>query len=113
MYVPGNLDDAVLNSLVQTSLLRMRTQNPPYLWLWRMGPQALPEEDIRKLKTPTLLLIGDHEFIYEPGPAQTLKRAEELVENIQTVLVPNCSHMLVFEQSKLVSSHMLKFLSGD
>ena len=113
MYVPGNLDDEVLESLVQMSLLRMKTQNPPYLWLWRMGPHALPEEDIKKLKTPTLLLIGDHEFIYEVSPEQTLKRAEELVENIQTELIPNCSHALVYEQPELVSSHMLDFLSGD
>jgi pimeloyl-ACP methyl ester carboxylesterase len=35
------------------------------------------------------------------------------VENIQIALVPNCSHMLVYEQPELVSSHMLDFLSGD
>lgn len=113
MYVPGNLDDEVIDQLAQMSLLRVRTQNPPYLKSWRMGPHALPEEDIKNLKTPTLLLIGDHEFIYETGPDQALKRAEELVENIQTALVPNCSHMLVYEQPELVISHMLNFFSGD
>jgi pimeloyl-ACP methyl ester carboxylesterase len=113
MYVPGNLDDEVLNPLIQMSVLRMKTQKPPYLKMWRMGPYALPEEDLKRLKVPTLLLIGDHEFIYEAGPDQTLKRAEELVENIQTALVPNSSHMLVYEQPELASSHMLNFLSGD
>ncbi len=67
----------------------------------------------QKLKTPTLLLIGDHEFIYEADPDQTLKRAEELVENIQTALIPNASHMFNFEQTELVNSHILDFLSGD
>jgi pimeloyl-ACP methyl ester carboxylesterase len=109
-YVPGNLDDEVLDPLIQMSLLRVRTQK--FVKPWRMGPHALPEEDIKKLKTPTLLLIGDHEFIYEGGPNQAVKRAEELVENIQTTLVPNCSHMLVYEQTELVNSHILSFLSG-
>jgi len=111
MYVPGNLDDEVLDQLVQMSLLRVRTQK--FAKPWIIAPNALPEEDIKNLKTPTLLLIGEQEFIYETGPAQTLKRAEELVENIQTALIPNCSHMLVYEQTELVFSHVLNFLSGD
>jgi len=113
MYVPGNLDDEVIDQLVQGSLLRTRTHKPSFLNPYRLGPNALPEEDIKKLKTPTLLLIGDHEFIYEANPDQVLKRAEELVENIQTVLIPNCSHILVYEQTELVNSHILNFLQGD
>lgn len=111
MCVPGNLDDRVIGSLVQNTMVRAKTQK--FIKPWRIGPYALPEEDIQKLKTHTLLLIGDHEFIYEASPDQTLKRAEELVENIQTVLVPNCSHALVYEQTELVNSHIINFLSGD
>jgi len=109
MYVPGNLDDEVIDQFVQNGLLRTRTQkfSKPY----RLGPNVLPEEDIKKLKTPTLLLIGEQEVIYEAD--QAIKRAEELVENIQTALIPNCSHMLVYEQTELVNSHILNFLSGD
>ena len=68
-------------------------------------------KDIKNLKTLTLLLIGDQEVIYEAN--KTLKRAEELVENIQTALIPNCSHLLIYEQTELVNSHILNFLSGD
>jgi len=58
-------------------------------------------------------LMGDHEILYEPDPDQAIKRAEELVENIQTVLIPNASHMVLLEQTELVNSHILNFLSGD
>ena len=111
LYLPENLDDELIDQLVQYSLLRTRTHK--FLKPWRIGPNVLPEEDIKNLKTPTLLLIGEHEFIYETGPDQTLKRAEELVENIQTVLFPNASHMVYFEQTELINSHILNFLSGD
>ena len=49
--------------------------------------------------------------MYDVDPA--LKRAEALVENIQTALIPNASHALVYEQTELVNSHILNFLSGD
>ena len=77
----------------------------------KFGPYALPDEDLEKLKIPTLLLIGDKEILYEAD--QALKRAEEVVENIQTVLIPNASHMVLIEQTELVNSHILNFLSGD
>ena len=79
----------------------------------KFGPYPLPDEDLRKIKTPTLLLMGDHEILYLGGPDQAIKRAEELVENIQTVLIPNANHMVLWEQTELVNSHILDFLSED
>jgi len=74
-------------------------------------PYALPDEELKKISTPTLLLIGEHEIIYDAE--QAIKRAEELVANIQTAIIPNANHMLTFEQTELVNSHILNFLSGD
>ena len=77
----------------------------------KFGPYPLPNEDFQNLKTPTLLLLGDHEILYEAD--QAINRAEELVENIQTAIIPNASHMVNWEQTELVNSHILDFLSGD
>ena len=77
----------------------------------KFGPYALPDEELKKLKTPTLLLIGDHEVLYKADRAIT--RAEQLVENIQTAIIPNADHMVNWEQTELVNSHILNFLSGD
>jgi pimeloyl-ACP methyl ester carboxylesterase len=77
----------------------------------KFGPYVLPEEELKKISTPTLLLIGDKEILYDAE--QAIKRAEELLENIQTALIPNANHMVSWEQTELVNSNILNFLSGD
>jgi pimeloyl-ACP methyl ester carboxylesterase len=111
LYVSGNLDDEIIAQFVQDHIVRTKTLVFPLPY--RLGPHALPEEDLKRLKTPTLLLIGDREIIYAADLNQVLKRAEELVENIQIAPVPNASHMLVYEQSELINSRIVNFLSGD
>ena len=107
MFAPGNPIDFEQFSQL---FLAIKYKDPMSM---KFGPYPLPDEDLRKIKTPTLLLIGDHEILYLGGPDQAIKRAEGLVENIQTVLIPNASHMVLFEQTELVNSHILDFLSGD
>ena len=60
-----------------------------------------------KNKTSTI------EILYAADPEQVLERAEELVEGIQTALIPDAGHLLQLEQPELCNSHMLDFLSGD
>ena len=73
-------------------------------------PYPLPDEELRSIKVPTLLILGDKEIIYESGAEGTIKRAEELIENIQTKLIPDTSHMVNGEQSEQVNLHILSFL---
>ena len=77
----------------------------------KFGPYVIPDEELKKISTPTLLIIGEQEIIYDAE--QAIKRAEELVANIQTAIIPNASHMVNIEQTELVNSHILKFLSGN
>jgi len=105
MFAPGNPIDFEQFSQL---FLAIKYKDPMSM---KFGPYPLPDGDLRKIKTPTLLLMGDHEILYEPD--QAIKRAEELVENIQTVLIPNANHMVLFEQTELVNSHILDFLSED
>ena len=76
-----------------------------------LAPAVLPDEDLEKLNTPTLLIYGDKEVMYDVD--QALKRAEALVKDLHTAVIPNASHMLIYEQTDLVNSHILDFLSGD
>lgn len=107
IFVPGNPIDFEQFSQL---FLAIKYRDPMSM---KFGPYPLPDEDLRKIKTPTLLLMGDHEILYLGGPDQAIKRAEELVENIQTVLIPNANHMVLWEQTELVNSHILDFLSED
>ena len=77
----------------------------------KFGPYPLADEDLQKIKTPTLLLLGDHEILYEAN--QAVKRAEKLAENIKTSIILNAGHAVNWEQTEQVNSHILDFLSED
>jgi len=66
------------------------------------------DEELRQITAPTLLLIGDHEIMYEPKKA--LDRAISLIPNIHAELVPNAGHMLNKDQPELVNKKVLEFL---
>ena len=109
MYAPGNfIEDEYPENFLWSLLLGTEygMPLPP-----KFGPYVLPEEELKKISTPTLLLIGEQEIIYDAE--QAIKQAEELLENIQTALIPNANHMLNLEQTELINSHILNFLSGD
>jgi len=109
MYAPGNfMEDEYPENFLWSLLLGTEYGKPlPPIF----GPYVLPEEELKKISTPTLLLIGEQEIIYDAE--QAIKRAEELLENIQTALIPNANHMMSWEQTGLVNSHILNFLSGN
>jgi len=107
MFAPGNPIDFEKFSQL---FLAIKYKDPMSM---KFGPYPLPDEDLKKIRTPTLLLMGDHEILYLGGLDQAIKRAERLVEDIQTVLIPNANHMVLFEQTELVNSHILDFLSKD
>jgi pimeloyl-ACP methyl ester carboxylesterase len=65
------------------------------------------DEDLRKLKPPTLLLIGGSSVIYDPQRAY--QRAIRLIPTIQAEVIPNTSHAINFEQSELVNARILQF----
>ena len=60
---------------------------------------------------PILLLIGDHEIMYEPQKALT--RATQIISNLKAELIPNAGHMLNSDQPDEVNARVLKFLTGD
>jgi pimeloyl-ACP methyl ester carboxylesterase len=107
LFAPGNFQEDMYPEIFW-ELLAGTEYGAPIGGFW---PYPLPDEDLQKLKTPTLLLLGDHEILYKAD--QAIKRAEELVENIQAEIIPNASHGVNWEQMELVNSHILDFLSGD
>jgi len=65
------------------------------------------DEELGQITAPILLLIGDHEIMYEPKKA--LERATSLIPDIQAELIPNASHMLNKDQPELVDKKVLEF----
>jgi pimeloyl-ACP methyl ester carboxylesterase len=107
LHAPGNPVDFEKFDLMS---LGIRYKDPGSM---KFGPYPLPDEALQMIKTPTLLLLGDNETLYQGGPDQAIRRAEELMPNIQTVVIPDAGHAVLWEEPELVSSHILDFFSGD
>jgi len=58
---------------------------------------------------PVLLLMGDHEVIYDP--ARALARARRLIPDFEGDLVPQCAHDMSVSQHRIVDARVLDFLS--
>ncbi len=69
------------------------------------------DEELKRMSVPTLLLIGDHEIMYEPHKA--LDSASRLIPNLKTELIPNASHFLIRDQPELTNAHILNFLKSN
>lgn len=74
----------------------------------RVLPAVVSDEQLRTMKAPTLLLIGDHEVISDPERA--LERAQRLIPDFEGELVPGCRHDMCSSQSRIVDARVLDFL---
>jgi pimeloyl-ACP methyl ester carboxylesterase len=70
-------------------------------------PTVFSDDDLRAMRAPTLLLIGDREVIYDPAIA--LARAQRLIPNLEGDLVPQSSHDMCFSQYRLVDKRIVEF----
>ncbi|MBL8046065.1 MAG: alpha/beta hydrolase [Anaerolineales bacterium] len=72
-------------------------------------PPNFTDEQLRQIRTPTLLMLGDGEVIYDYKAA--LSRAQKFIPNLQTALIPNAGHALNFDQPEMVNARILEFLT--
>jgi pimeloyl-ACP methyl ester carboxylesterase len=72
-----------------------------------MFPDVFPEQELRRLAPETLLLVGEHEVIYDPR--QMLSRVREL-PNIEAELIPGSGHLINMERPEPCDAHLLGFL---
>ena len=77
----------------------------------RVMPAVFSDDELRAMHVPTLLLMGDHEVIYDPATA--LARARRLIPDFEGELVPGCSHDMCFSQRRIVDARVLDFLKDS
>ena len=99
----------VASPLVEPAITQMMT-TPDFRYSMYLPP-VCTDEELQQLKIPTLLLLGDHEVIYDYKAA--LKRARHLIPQIETELIPGAGHTLNFDQPELVNQRILEFLIRD
>ncbi len=69
---------------------------------------AFTEAEVRRLSTPTLLLLGEYDRAMNEHAA--LNRAKELIPHLEAEMIPRAGHILSMEQPKVVDARILHFL---
>ena len=72
-------------------------------------PTVFTDDELRRIQTPMLLLIGDHETIYPSK--QVIRRATRLMPNLKAAIVPNANHNAQYTAPEFVNQKILEFLS--
>jgi pimeloyl-ACP methyl ester carboxylesterase len=70
-------------------------------------PSVFSDKELLTIRTPVLLLIGDHEVIYKPEDA--IRRATRLVPGLKAEIVPNANHIAEYTAAEVVNEKILKF----
>jgi pimeloyl-ACP methyl ester carboxylesterase len=73
-------------------------------------PQVCTEAELRQLGLPTLLLVGDHDVVYDEQAMR--QRAARLIPKVQVTLIPEAGHALNLDQPALVNRSVLEFLGA-
>lgn len=72
-------------------------------------PRVFKDHELRSLKPPTQLMIGQQEVIYRAERA--LSRAVRLIPGVDARLIGRASHCFTLEQAEQVNQSMIEFLS--
>ena len=74
----------------------------------RVAINVFSDDELRAMRVPVLLLMGEQEVIYDP--AKALARARRLIPDFRGELVPRSSHDMCFSQHRIVNARVLDFL---
>ena len=86
--------------------ITMNESGPPNL----VNPKVFSDAELRAVRAPALLLIGEHERLYDARV--TLKRAQERMPGLTGAVIPNASHLAAMAQPDDVNERMIRFLRG-
>jgi pimeloyl-ACP methyl ester carboxylesterase len=93
-------DDCIAQLRTITALNRLPRHGPPTVF---------SDMELGKIRTPALLLIGDHEVNYRPK--DVIRRATRLVTGLKAEIVPNANHNAEYTAADVVNKKILDFLA--
>jgi pimeloyl-ACP methyl ester carboxylesterase len=94
----------MLEEEVDAAYMRIRCFKPIRL----VNPTVLEDEELQRIKVPTLYLVGEHEKIYSARKA--IQRLHKMAPHIKTEIIPNAGHDLTIVQAEMVNTKVLEFL---
>ena len=76
-----------------------------------ISPSVLSNAQLRVIRAPTLLLIGDKERLYEPHA--TLRLARRRMPALECAIVPDADHIAAMAQPDDVNARIIRFLQSN
>lgn len=73
-----------------------------------VNPSALSDQEIAGFNVPVLYIVGEHEKVYDGRAA--IARLKELAPKIETELIPETGHDLLFTHTETVNKRVMKFI---
>jgi pimeloyl-ACP methyl ester carboxylesterase len=74
-------------------------------------PAVLSDAEIGAIRAPTLLLIAEHEILYEPR--STLRTAMKRMPGLEGEIVPGAHHLAAMAQPDAVNARIVNFLQAE
>lgn len=68
------------------------------------------EAELKSLKIPVLVLVGDHDVIND---VDILEKATEMIPHVETAVIPDAGHFLSVDQPEIVNKKILDFLNKN
>jgi pimeloyl-ACP methyl ester carboxylesterase len=75
-----------------------------------ISPRVFSKAELRSVRAPTLLLIGENERLYDAHTA--LKTAQERMPGLTGAVIPNAPHLAALAQPEDVNERIVRFLRG-
>jgi pimeloyl-ACP methyl ester carboxylesterase len=69
----------------------------------------MPDADLRRLSRPGLLILGEHETLYDPQAAAA--RAKRLMPSVETLIYPGVGHTVLYDRPEEVNALIAAFLA--
>jgi pimeloyl-ACP methyl ester carboxylesterase len=75
-----------------------------------VNPRVFSTSELRAIRAPALLLIGENERLYEPNA--TLKRAMKRMPGLSGAIIPGAPHLAAMARPDDVNERIIRFIRG-
>lgn len=102
-------EDLAVNPIVHQMLVglrhfRFQPQNSVF-------PAVFTDEELKTVKMPVLVLIGDKERVLDP--VRAVERARRRVPGVEAEIIPGAGHALPIDQPEIVNARLLEFFNDN
>ncbi len=100
-------DNSSFQEMVDFLEISLKCFKPKYSMV---RPTVFDDEQLRRIRVPTLFLVGENEKIY--SPLKAIDRLNRVAPLIKKEIIPKAGHDLFVVQAEMVNRKVLAFLEG-